>query len=93
MTPVDIDSYIILIRIKDRLIAANNALAVAAQMSADILETLGEPQKANFLRRCTTEAARSVATSNIEFAELLKRSEQACSEEIEVFGQLEGTHK
>ena len=68
---------VVLIRIKDRLIAANNALAVAAQMSADSLETLGEPQKANFLRRSTTDAARAAADSTTEFAEILRQDEDS----------------
>lgn len=90
---IDSDPYIILIRIKDRLIAETNALTVAAQMSADSLETLGELQKANFLRHCTTEAAKAVANANADFAEILKRSQQALSESEDVFGQLEGTPK
>lgn len=68
------DPMVILMRIKDRLINANNALAVFAQMSADSLETAGEPVKANALRGAVTMCARAVAESNTEFAALLKKA-------------------
>lgn len=87
------DPLVILIGIKDRLIGANNALAVAAQMSADNLETLGEPVKANFLRHCITTAASVVADVTVEFSDLLRRSEEErkilYSTDMEVYGQLE----
>lgn len=87
------DPIVILIRIKDSLIAANNALTVAAQMSADNLQTLGEPVKANFLRHCTTAAAKAVADANTEFADLLRKSEEERQkpwpERPKFYGQLE----